>query len=82
VEESLQIQTRGLEPARGLFWLPAPGTDPEEKAFVHYGFTGTAMWVNRDRGRWAALLTNKLYFSRERQPLTGIRNAFRELISA
>ncbi|MGW6502399.1 serine hydrolase domain-containing protein [Nonomuraea angiospora] len=79
VEESLQIHTRGLEPARGLFWHPAPGTDPSEGVFVHYGFTGTAMWVNRERGRWAALLTNKLYYSREREPIARIRNTFRTL---
>jgi hypothetical protein len=30
--------------------------------------------------RWAILLTNKLYYNRERQPLTDIRNAFRELV--
>lgn len=29
--------------------------------------------------RWAVLLTNKLYYTRDRQPLTDVRNAFREL---
>ncbi|MGH1551251.1 hypothetical protein ACRAWF_00540 [Streptomyces sp. L7] len=45
-----------------------------------------ALRLHRDRhvdltrpGRWAALLTNKLYYTRDRQPLTEIRNAFREL---
>ncbi|MFG2076383.1 serine hydrolase domain-containing protein [Nonomuraea maritima] len=79
VEKSLQIHTRGLEPARGLFWHPAPGTHPSEGIFVHYRFTGTAMWVNRARGRWAALLTNKLYYSREREPIARIRDEFRAL---
>jgi CubicO group peptidase (beta-lactamase class C family) len=46
---------------------------------VHYGFTGTGMWISPDKGRWAVLLTNKLYYTRDRQPLTEIRNAFREL---
>ncbi|MEU4233311.1 serine hydrolase domain-containing protein [Nonomuraea sp. NPDC026600] len=79
VEESLQIHTGGLEPARGLFWLPAPSTDPSEGVFVHYGFTGTAMWVNRERGRWAALLTNKLYCSRQREAIARVRDVFRSL---
>lgn len=31
------------------------------------------------RVRWAILLTNKLYYTRDRAPLTGIRNSFRGL---
>jgi CubicO group peptidase (beta-lactamase class C family) len=82
VTESLQIQTGELEPPRGLFWLPAPGADPADGTWVHYGFTGTGMWISPKRQRWAVLLTNRLYYSRDRQPLTDIRNAFRELVFA
>ncbi|GGV14921.1 esterase [Kitasatospora herbaricolor] len=77
VAESLREQTGGLTPARGLSWLCAPGTDPSAGTFVHYGFTGTAMWLNRRQGRWAVLLTNKVHLNRELQPLTDLRNAFR-----
>ncbi|MER7927955.1 serine hydrolase domain-containing protein [Streptomyces sp. NPDC096057] len=77
--ESLTIQTGQLEPVRGLFWHPALGTKPTQDVWVHYGFTGTGMWISPDQGRWAVLLTNKLYYTRDRQPLTEIRNAFREL---
>ncbi|GAA3624769.1 serine hydrolase domain-containing protein [Nonomuraea rosea] len=76
VQESLQIQTGHLQPARGLFWHPAPGTDPTDCVYVHYGFTGTGIWISLKQGRWAILLTNKLYYGRDRQPLTEIRNAF------
>lgn len=82
VSESLQVQTGDLEPARGLFWLPAPGVDPANDIYLHYGFTGTGMWISRKEQRWAVLLTNKLYYSRDRQPLAQIRNAFRELVFA
>ncbi|MGH3867014.1 MAG: serine hydrolase domain-containing protein [Pseudonocardiaceae bacterium] len=82
VAESLQPHTGHLEPVRGLFWLPAPGTDPADDIYVHYGFTGTGMWISPKQRRWAVLLTNKLYFSREHQPLTDIRNTFRELVFA
>ncbi|MDT3395364.1 serine hydrolase domain-containing protein [Streptomyces sp. B1866] len=75
--ESLTVQTGTLEPARGLFWHPAPGTAPADDIWVHYGFTGTGMWISPRRGRWAVLLTNKLYYTRDRQPLTDIRNTFR-----
>jgi CubicO group peptidase (beta-lactamase class C family) len=82
VAESLQPHTGDLEPVRGLFWLPAPGTDPADDIYVHYGFTGTGMWISPKQQRWAVLLTNKIYYSRERQPLNGIRNTFRELVFA
>lgn len=77
--ESLTTQTGELQPVRGLFWHPAPGTTPTDDAWVHYGFTGTGMWISPRQQRWAVLLTNKLYYTRDRQPLTDIRNAFREL---
>ncbi|MEV1176862.1 serine hydrolase domain-containing protein [Nonomuraea sp. NPDC049784] len=80
VAESLQIHTGDLTPARGLLWHPAPGTDPHEGVHVHYGFTGTAMWLSPKQNRWGVLLTNKLYFSRDSDPLMCIRNAFRTLV--
>ena len=79
-QESLAVHTGVMEPVRGLFWHPAPGTDPAEQTWVHYGFTGTGMWISPKLGTWAVLLTNKLYFTRDREPLTGIRNRFRELV--
>lgn len=77
--ETFAVHTGTLEPARGLFWHPAPGTRPEADVWVHYGFTGTGMWVSPSRRRWAVLLTNKVYWTRDRDPLTGIRNTFRAL---
>ncbi|MFE4058723.1 serine hydrolase domain-containing protein [Streptomyces sp. NPDC059096] len=75
---SLTVQTRGLQPERGLFWHTAPGTTDEQDVWVHYGFTGTGMWISPAQDRWAVLLTNKLYYTRDRQPLTDVRNAFRQ----
>jgi CubicO group peptidase (beta-lactamase class C family) len=81
VKESLQIQTGGLLPARGLFWHPAPGTAADiDDIWVHYGFTGTGMWISPRQSRWAVLLTNKLYFTRDRESLTHVRNAFRAVV--
>ncbi|MEV1177280.1 serine hydrolase domain-containing protein [Nonomuraea sp. NPDC049784] len=77
IAESLQVHTGVLTPPRGLFWHPADSTD--DHVYVHYGFTGTGMWISPKRERWAVLLTNKLYYSRERGPLMAIRNAFRVL---
>jgi CubicO group peptidase (beta-lactamase class C family) len=80
ISESLQVHTGNLDPARGLSGLPAPGTSPAEDIYLHYGFTGTGLWISRKHRRWAVLLTNKIYYTRDREPLTSIRNAFRELI--
>lgn len=77
--ESLTIQTGELEPVRGLFWHPAPGTKPTQDVWVHYGFTGTGMWISPRQHKWAVLLTNKLYYTRDRQALTEVRNDFRAL---
>jgi CubicO group peptidase (beta-lactamase class C family) len=80
VTASLRPHTGILDPARGLFWHPAPGTSPDEGIYAHYGFTGTAMWVSIPQRRWAVLLTNKLYYSRDRDPVNTIRDQFRQLI--
>ncbi|MBL1092957.1 MULTISPECIES: serine hydrolase domain-containing protein [Streptomyces] len=80
IKESLQIQTGHLSPQRGLFWHPAAETNPAtDDIWVHYGFTGTGMWLSPSKNRWAILLTNKLYFTRDREPLAIVRNSFRFL---
>ncbi|MFJ9692065.1 serine hydrolase domain-containing protein [Kitasatospora sp. NPDC101183] len=78
--ESLRDQTGGLEPVRGLSWMVAPGTEAAEGTFVHYGFTGTGIWVSRELGRWAVLLTNKVHYDRNTGPLTDLRNAYRRAV--
>ncbi len=37
------------------------------------------MWIPPALGRWATLLTNKLYYTRDRDPLMRIRDRFSEL---
>ncbi|MBE1593338.1 hypothetical protein H4W80_011596 [Nonomuraea angiospora] len=32
--------------------------------------------MNREQGRWAALLTNELYYSPEREAIAQVRHAF------
>ncbi|MGW9177700.1 hypothetical protein [Streptomyces decoyicus] len=77
VERSLKIHTGELTPERGLFRHTAPSTVPAtDNIWVHYGFTRTSMWISPSKGRWAIPLTNKLYYTRDREPLTTIRNAF------
>jgi CubicO group peptidase (beta-lactamase class C family) len=81
VRESLRLHTGDLDPARGLFWVPSPKTAAgEEDVWLHYGFTGTAMWVSPALQRWAVLLTNKVFYSRDRGPIAHVRNEFRRLV--
>ncbi|MEG0885545.1 MAG: serine hydrolase, partial [Janthinobacterium sp.] len=73
VRDSLRVQTGTLSPSRGLFWHPAAGTAPQDDIWCHLGFTGTAMWLSPRRGRYAVLLTNKLYYTREFDRINDIR---------
>lgn len=82
VGESLRVQTGALAPARGLFWHPVPCESPSYDVFAHYGFTGTGMWVSQSRGRWAVLLTNRVFYSRAWEPIFAVRKGFRELVFA
>ena len=76
VRESLTVQTGELQPSRGLFWHPAAGTGPQDDVWCHLGFTGTAMWLSPRRGRYAVLLTNKLYYTREFTRINALRRDF------
>ena len=76
VRDSLRVQTGTLSPSRGLFWHPAAGTAQQDDIWCHLGFTGTAMWLSPRRGRYAVLLTNKLYYTREFDRINDIRRDF------
>ena len=50
---------------------PTPGIShagdlwPRDSGVGHLGFTGTSLWLDLARGRWCALLTNRVHPSRE-----------------
>lgn len=76
VRASLAVQTGSLTPSRGLFWHPAAGTGPQDDVWCHLGFTGTAVWLSPRRGRYAVLLTNKLYYTRDSAKVNQMRGDF------
>ncbi|PHV22489.1 serine hydrolase [Janthinobacterium sp. BJB446] len=76
LKESLTVRTGELQPSRGLFWHPAAGTGPDDDVWCHLGFTGTAMWLSPRRGRYAVLLTNKLYYTRDSARINELRRDF------
>jgi CubicO group peptidase (beta-lactamase class C family) len=67
---------------RGLGWkLRSPAIDASERSFSvdsfgHYGFTGTAVWLDPQRSITVVLLTNRVYFGRDRE---GIRRLRRDI---
>jgi CubicO group peptidase (beta-lactamase class C family) len=55
---------------------------PRDRAVGHLGFTGTSMWIDWARGRWAVLLTNRVHPSRTRPEaalIKDVRRAFGDL---
>jgi CubicO group peptidase (beta-lactamase class C family) len=55
------------------------GFDPDATV-GHLGFTGTSLWVERERGVVAALLTNRVYPTRENELIKPLRIAFHETV--
>ena len=39
----------------------------------HLGFTGTSLWIDLPRRAWVVLLTNRVYFGREPNPMPAFR---------
>ena len=49
-------------------------------AVGHTGFTGTSLWVDPERGRYAVLLTNRVHPTRHNDGIQGVRMAFHETV--
>ncbi|WP_217548629.1 serine hydrolase [Streptomyces sp. GbtcB6] len=82
-KESLRIQTSELAPAGGLFWRQAPGTVPgTDDIWEHYGSGAAGAWLSPKQGRWAVLLTNTRYYTRDYGSLVPVHNTFRTLAFA
>ncbi len=48
----------------------------------HTGWTGTSLWIDPDRGVFVALLTNRAYAPRSREPLTLVKRVRGRLADA
>ena len=46
----------------------------------HLGCTGTSMWIERDRGLIAILLTNRVYPTRDNELIKSFRVRFHEAV--
>lgn len=64
--EYIDDWTPGLTESRGLFWQRQRGAESaiaefSERAFGHTGFTGTSVWLDRERERIYVFLTNRVH---------------------
>ncbi|MEU0966077.1 serine hydrolase domain-containing protein [Streptomyces sp. NPDC005917] len=83
IKESLRLQTGELAPGGGLFWRPAPGTvSGTDDIWEHCGSGAAGAWVSPRQGRWAVLLTNARYYTRDYGSLIHVRDTFRSLAFA
>jgi CubicO group peptidase (beta-lactamase class C family) len=70
---------------RALGWETPNGTNSagrlmSKRSFGHTGFTGTSFWVDRDRGVFVILLSNRVNPTREHRGITGVRTAVADAV--
>ena len=58
------------------------GTAFGPRSFGHTGYTGTSLWVDPDRALVVALLTNRVYFTRDPLPIFELRAAVHDAVVA
>jgi len=71
--------------SRALGWdtaLPTSscGRYASGSAIGHTGFTGTSLWIDWERDRYAVLLTNRVHPTRANQKLVALRPAFHDAL--
>ena len=77
---------RNADERRGLAWAlrteqrQSCGSLFGPRSFGHTGYTGTSLWVDPDRGLTVALLTNRVYFTRDPQPVFELRGAVHDAV--
>ena len=70
---------------RALGWETPNGTNSagrlmSKRSFGHTGFTGTSFWVDRERGVFVILLSNRVNPTREHRGITGVRTAVADAV--
>jgi CubicO group peptidase (beta-lactamase class C family) len=57
------------------------GTRCSASAIGHTGFTGTSLWIDRERDVYVALLTNRVYPTRNNDAIRAIRPRFHDAVA-
>ena len=86
VAETVRVQAGSDENPRGLGWLQrssdysSSGHWFGHRSFGHTGFTGTSLWVDPGRELVVVLLTNRVYYGRDPQPIQDFRPRLHDTI--
>jgi CubicO group peptidase (beta-lactamase class C family) len=84
--DAITNHTPGMEDARGLGWQLGTGSDATKMlspgSFGHTGFTGTSVWVDRERDRIMVLLSNRVHPCAAPIAMQKIRGEFHRLAIA
>lgn len=79
-------QAAATDERRGLGWALKAGDQHSCGALLswnsygHTGYTGTSLWVDPDRDLTVVLLTNRVFFSREPEPIRALRAAVHDAV--
>ncbi len=72
---------------RGLGWgiksvdgYSSGGSKFSDTSFGHTGFTGTSIWVDKERGVFVILLTNRVYPTRENRKISSFRPVLHDTV--
>ena len=81
------VTRAGVPGSRALGWdtmLPTSscGTKISASAFGHTGFTGTTLWIDRDRELYVVFLTNRVNPTRENTQIQKVRPALHDAVIA
>jgi CubicO group peptidase (beta-lactamase class C family) len=84
VDLATRNHTEGLGENRGLGWHLRSDTSPatrmlSEGSFGHFGFTGTSVWFDKQRGMLMVLLTNRVHPCAAPIGMAAIRGEFHRL---
>ena len=86
VAEMVRVQAGGDDNPRGLGWLQrssgysSSGHRFGPRSFGHTGFTGTSLWVDPDQELIVVLLTNRVYYGRDPQPIHDFRPCLHDTV--
>jgi len=70
VDPFTRVETPPGMATRGYGWdvwnqypfRPSANSPPERQAVGHFGYTGTMIWIDKNTGLWAVVLTNRLHW--------------------
>jgi CubicO group peptidase (beta-lactamase class C family) len=51
-------------------------------SFGHTGFTGTSVWIDRERHTWTVLLSNRVYQPRAPNQIMALRRRVNDRVAA